>query len=133
MAANSESDSELVVEAVKCESCGFTEDCTPAYISRIRENYNGRWICGLCCEAVKDEVLRSDKVDVTTEEALNKHIHFCQDFQHSGHEIHHYHPISAIGRLLCRTLDNYPTHQHQPFPPPPPLRRRRRPFLLPSD
>nr|GFB50755.1 hypothetical protein [Tanacetum cinerariifolium] len=41
------------VELVKCESCEFTEECTLPYISQIKEHYNGRWICGLCMEAVK--------------------------------------------------------------------------------
>lgn len=94
------------VQCVKCDSCGFTEDCTLAYISRVRERYQGRWICGLCVEAVKDEVSRSDRL-ISTEEALNRHINFCKQFRSSSlsnEEAEH--PISAIGRILRRSLDS---------------------------
>nr|POE59533.1 hypothetical protein CFP56_43416 [Quercus suber] len=46
------------VEFVKCHCCGLTEECTLDYIARVRERYQGRWICGLCAEAVKDESFR---------------------------------------------------------------------------
>ncbi|GMN52976.1 hypothetical protein TIFTF001_022112 [Ficus carica] len=97
------------VECAKCESCGFTEDCTPAYISRVRDRFHGRWICGLCVEAVKDELLRSDSL-ISTEEALDRHISFCSSFRSStagagaGHQSEH--PISAIGRIFRRSLDS---------------------------
>ncbi|XP_050218705.1 uncharacterized protein LOC126669305 [Mercurialis annua] len=102
---------QLEVESVKCYSCGFTEDCTFAYISRVRERYHGRWICGLCVEAVKDEVLRSDKL-ISTEEALNRHMSFCNKFRTSScsnslSETEH--PISVLGRILRRSLDS-PRH-----------------------
>ncbi|KAF4363579.1 hypothetical protein CsatB_010582 [Cannabis sativa] len=97
---------QLEVECVKCYSCGFTEECTPAYISRVRERYQGRWICGLCVEAVKDEVLRSDRL-ITTEEALNRHITFCKKFRSSNpHHKETEHPIFAIGKILRRSLDS---------------------------
>ncbi|KAH7519311.1 uncharacterized protein LOC107423879 [Ziziphus jujuba] len=94
------------VECVKCDCCGFTEDCTPAYILRVRERYHGRWICGLCVEAVKDEVLRSERI-ISTEEALNRHTSFCKKFRSSSvsnEEAEH--PISAFGRILRRSLDS---------------------------
>ena len=34
------------VEFARCDCCGLTEECTPAYIARIRERHQGRWICG---------------------------------------------------------------------------------------
>ncbi|KAM1047298.1 hypothetical protein TB2_026188 [Malus domestica] len=89
------------VQCVKCHSCGFTEDCTPAYISRVRDRYQGRWICGLCVEAVKDELVRSDRL-ISTEEALNRHINFCKKFR-SQKETEH--PIFAMGRIFRRSLD----------------------------
>ncbi|KAK9210039.1 hypothetical protein WN944_002408 [Citrus x changshan-huyou] len=100
---------QVEVEAVKCDSCGFTEDCTPAYIVRVRDRYKGRWICGLCAEAVKDEVLRSDRL-ISTEEALDRHISFCKDFRSSStpptlSETEH--PISVMGRILRRSLDSH--------------------------
>ncbi|XP_050379752.1 uncharacterized protein LOC126797117 [Argentina anserina] len=91
------------VRSVKCDSCGFTEDCTAAYIARVRERYQGRWICGLCAEAVKDEALRSDSL-ISTEEALNRHISFCKNFRLSSKE-NTEHPILAMGRIFRRSLD----------------------------
>ncbi|KDP33927.1 hypothetical protein JCGZ_07498 [Jatropha curcas] len=96
---------QLEVESVKCYSCGFTEECTPAYISRVRERFNGRWLCGLCVEAVKDEVLRSDRL-ISTEEALNRHINFCNKFKSSIPLHQTEHPIFVMSRILRRSLDS---------------------------
>ncbi|XP_022730792.1 uncharacterized protein LOC111285553 [Durio zibethinus] len=95
----------IEIHCVKCESCGFTEECTPAYILRVRERYQGRWICGLCIEAVKDEALRSDTL-ISTEEALDRHISFCKKFRASSPSDETEHPISAMGRILRRSLDS---------------------------
>ncbi|OMO91785.1 hypothetical protein COLO4_18082 [Corchorus olitorius] len=95
----------LEIQCVKCESCGFTEECTPAYILRVRERYQGRWICGLCIEAVKDEAVRSDTL-ISTEEALERHISFCKKFRASSPSDETEHPISAMGRILRRSLDS---------------------------
>ncbi|KAK4755945.1 hypothetical protein SAY87_009702 [Trapa incisa] len=98
----------LEVETAKCDSCGFTEDCTPTYILRIRERFHGRWICGLCIEAVKDEILRSNRL-ITTEEALNRHISVCEEFRSmkpGSQKTSSEHPILAMGRLLRRSLDS---------------------------
>ncbi|TKY54410.1 palmitoyl-acyl carrier protein thioesterase [Spatholobus suberectus] len=96
---------QVEVECVKCDSCGFTEECTPAYISRVRQRYQGRWLCGLCVEAVKHEVVRSDSV-ITTEEALDRHISFCREFRSSTVLNKTEHPIFAMGRVLRRSLDS---------------------------
>ncbi|WMV34664.1 hypothetical protein MTR67_028049 [Solanum verrucosum] len=69
------------VELVKCECCGLTEDCTAAYIGRVKERNEGRWICGLCAEAVKDEIMRSSERRIGREEALNRHMNFCSKFR----------------------------------------------------
>ncbi|MBA0568136.1 hypothetical protein Goshw_027514 [Gossypium schwendimanii] len=95
----------IEIHCVKCESCSFTEECTLAYILRVRERYQGRWICGLCIEAVKDEALRSDTL-ISTEEALDRHIKFCNQFKASSPLDETEHPISAIGRILRRSLDS---------------------------
>ncbi|RDY12624.1 hypothetical protein CR513_02546, partial [Mucuna pruriens] len=106
--SGSESESPSVkveVECVKCDSCGFPEECTPAYISRVRQRYQGRWLCGLCVEAVKHEVVRSDSV-ISMEEALDRHISFCREFRSSTVLNKTEHPIFAMGRLLRRSLDS---------------------------
>ncbi|KAK7291794.1 hypothetical protein RIF29_07219 [Crotalaria pallida] len=109
------------VESVKCDSCGFTEECTPAYISRLRQRYQGHWLCGLCVEAVKVEVLRSESESlITTEEALNRHISFCKEFRKSSstkatvNEIEH--PIFVMGRILIRSLDSSPNNNNHNRP-----------------
>ncbi|XP_004508001.1 uncharacterized protein [Cicer arietinum] len=97
---------QVEVECVKCDSCGFTEECTPAYISKVRQRYQGRWLCGLCGEAVKDEVVRSERL-ITVEEALNRHISFCTEFRSSSTVIKKTeHPIIVMTRILRRSLDS---------------------------
>ncbi|KAK4837240.1 hypothetical protein QYF36_003888 [Acer negundo] len=48
---------QIEVKFVKCE---LTEECTHAYIERICKQYQGKWICGLCAEAIKDEIIRTE-------------------------------------------------------------------------
>ncbi|KAF2301165.1 hypothetical protein GH714_020572 [Hevea brasiliensis] len=48
------------VEDAKCECCGMSEECTPEYIDRVRNKFLGKWICGLCAEAVKEEKEKKD-------------------------------------------------------------------------
>ncbi|KAG5591042.1 hypothetical protein H5410_041556 [Solanum commersonii] len=96
------------VQFVKCECCGLTEECTEAYIARIRERNEGRWICGLCAEAVKDEMVRSSSERrIGRDEALNRHMTFCKKFRAKSlppnptGEL-----ISAVKQLLLRSLDS---------------------------
>ncbi|XP_062097826.1 uncharacterized protein LOC133803729 [Humulus lupulus] len=94
------------VEFARCDCCGLTEECTPAYIARIRERHQGRWICGLCSEAVKYEVFRSQR-RISTDEAMKRHIKICEEFKSSspptntGEDL-----ISAMKHVLRRTLDS---------------------------
>ncbi|OIT23812.1 hypothetical protein A4A49_31678 [Nicotiana attenuata] len=96
----------IEVEMVKCECCGLTEECTVAYIARVRERNGGRWICGLCAEAVKDEIMRSES-RIGGEEALNRHMNFCKKFRafrpppNPTEEL-----ISAVKQLMLRSLDS---------------------------
>ncbi|KAK1360193.1 Oxysterol-binding protein-related protein like [Heracleum sosnowskyi] len=69
------------VEDARCECCGMTEECTLEYIERIREMFMGKWICGLCTEAVKEEM---DKNGGKREEALNTHMGACVRFNKFG-------------------------------------------------
>ncbi|KAG6471802.1 uncharacterized protein LOC122030126 [Zingiber officinale] len=68
------------LEFVACDCCGLTEECTPAYIAIVRERHGGKWLCGLCAEAVRDELLRSGLV-ISTEEAMDRHATFCRSFR----------------------------------------------------
>ncbi|XP_009771918.1 uncharacterized protein [Nicotiana sylvestris] len=86
---------EVEAEMVKCECCRLTEECTVAYIARVRERNGGRWICGLCVEVVKDEIMRS--------EALIRHMNFCKKLRalRPTEEL-----ISAVKQLMLRSLDS---------------------------
>ncbi|KAK7275574.1 hypothetical protein RIF29_16693 [Crotalaria pallida] len=105
------------VEFAICDCCGLTEECTPAYIERIRERYHGKWVCGLCAEAVKDEIVRSERL-VSTEEAMTKHMNFCNKFKASGPPPNPtVHLISAMRQILRRSLDNSPRVRSTPASP----------------
>ena len=69
------------VEDAKCECCGMSEECTPEYIDRVRNKFLGKWICGLCAEAVKEEM---EKNGGHKEEALNAHMSACARFNKFG-------------------------------------------------
>ncbi|CAN6582752.1 hypothetical protein FF1_042679 [Malus domestica] len=99
------SEPEEVVE-VKCYCCCLKEECTPAYVAAVKERHQGRWICGLCTEAINDENSRSPR-KISTEEAVKRHFRFCKEFRKS---IPPANPtadlISAMKQLLLRTLDS---------------------------
>ncbi|XP_028798054.1 uncharacterized protein LOC114753538 [Neltuma alba] len=69
------------VEDAKCECCGMSEEFTTEYIERVRDKYLGKWVCGLCAEAVKEEL---EKNGGRKEEALNAHISACVKFNKYG-------------------------------------------------
>lgn len=98
--------SQTEFELAECGCCGLKEECTPAYIARVREKYEGRWICGLCAEAVKDETVRSD-ADISTDEALDRHLKFCEKFRSESPPVNPAEDlISAMKNLLRRSLDS---------------------------
>ncbi|CAL9009689.1 unnamed protein product [Prunus brigantina] len=97
---------QIEIEFVKCDCCGLSEECTPAYIQHVRERYQGHWICGLCAEAIKDEIVRSERL-ISTEEAMATHMNFCKKFKASGPPPDPtVHLISAMRRILRRSLDS---------------------------
>ncbi|AET01482.2 hypothetical protein MtrunA17_Chr8g0340421 [Medicago truncatula] len=70
------------VEDAKCECCGMSEECTPEYIDRIRNKFKGKFVCGLCSEAVKEELEKNGGKKL--EEALNTHMNACVKFNKYG-------------------------------------------------
>ncbi|KAI4317857.1 hypothetical protein L6164_025688 [Bauhinia variegata] len=70
----------MEVESVKCECCGLKEDCTQDYISEVKAKFDGKWLCGLCSEAVRDEVSRGKKLSAM-DEAVKAHMSFCRKFK----------------------------------------------------
>jgi hypothetical protein len=95
----------MEVEKVRCECCGFTEECTPAYIASVRADHTGRWVCGLCAEAVADEVRRA-RGRITTAEALDRHVAFARAASASSRREDDL--VAAVARLLRRCLDSPP-------------------------
>ncbi|MQL78825.1 hypothetical protein Taro_011263 [Colocasia esculenta] len=65
-------------QMIDCECCGMSEECTPTYIARIKEFYCGKWVCGLCSEAVKEQVKK--KPMESMQEALESHMALCMKF-----------------------------------------------------
>ncbi|PUZ74790.1 hypothetical protein GQ55_1G093900 [Panicum hallii var. hallii] len=69
------------VEDAQCECCGMSEECTPAYIGAVRRRFSGRWVCGLCAEAVAEE---AGKNGGDREAALAAHMAVCRRFNGFG-------------------------------------------------
>ncbi|KAF9673728.1 hypothetical protein SADUNF_Sadunf10G0054300 [Salix dunnii] len=69
----------MEIESVQCECCGLKEDCTQEYISEVKAKFDGKWLCGLCSEAVRDEFSRGKK-QFGMEEAVRAHMSFCGKF-----------------------------------------------------
>ncbi|KAK4419936.1 hypothetical protein Salat_2406500, partial [Sesamum alatum] len=71
---------ETILQA-ECECCGLKEECTKEYISRIRNSYSGKWVCGLCSEAVKERLAKPGPVAI--DEAMITHTNFVQEFNNN--------------------------------------------------
>lgn len=69
------------VEDAKCECCGMREECTQEYIRNVRDKFSGKLICGLCAEAVKEEM---EKNGGKREQALSEHMNACVKFNSRG-------------------------------------------------
>lgn len=68
-------------EDARCECCGMSEEYTQEYIDKMRDRFLGKWICGLCAEAVEGEV---EKHGGSKEAALNAHMSACVRFNKLG-------------------------------------------------
>ncbi|KAE8735237.1 hypothetical protein F3Y22_tig00000340pilonHSYRG00090 [Hibiscus syriacus] len=64
------------VKQAECECCGFKEDCTADYITRVKVVHGGKWVCGLCSEDVKERLNGAAPM----EDAVSSHREFCQNF-----------------------------------------------------
>ena len=88
------------VEDVKCECCGMSEECTPEYIRGVRRRFAGRWVCGLCAEAVREEAGKSGGAPL--EEALRAHMAVCKRFNGFGRTHPVLHQAEAMREILRR-------------------------------
>lgn len=89
------------VEKAKCECCGMREECTMEYIERVREKFFGKWICGLCSEAVKEE--RDKRDEEGLEGALKEHMSACLRFNKLGREYPALFQADAMRDMLRRS------------------------------
>ncbi|CAN4100061.1 unnamed protein product [Withania somnifera] len=97
---------QMEVDFAKCDCCGLTEECTLSYIETIRQRYQGKWICGLCAEAIKDEIIRCETL-ISVEEALNRHLNFCKNFSSSKPPLNPtVHLIEAMRQILRKSLES---------------------------
>jgi len=73
----------MEIESAKCECCGLREDCTQEYITRVKAEFGGKWLCGLCTEAVRDEGRRKGHGGGGggVDEAMKAHMSFCGKFK----------------------------------------------------
>ncbi|KZV33388.1 hypothetical protein F511_12949 [Dorcoceras hygrometricum] len=69
------------IELVKCECCGLKEDCTQDYIGKVKSSFDGKWLCGLCSEAVRDEF---NYKAFGMDEAVKAHMSFCRKSRKSN-------------------------------------------------
>ena len=88
------------VEDAKCECCGMSEECTPEYIRGVRRRFAGRWVCGLCAEAVREEAGKSGGAPL--EEALRAHMAVCKRFNGFGRTHPVLHQAEAMREILRR-------------------------------
>lgn len=87
------------VEEAKCECCGMSEECTGEYVKRVREKYGGKMVCGLCSEAVKEEM---EKNGGKREEALQEHMNACVRFNRVGRV----YPVLSQAKAMRKVLKN---------------------------
>ncbi|XP_062221308.1 uncharacterized protein LOC133920728 [Phragmites australis] len=76
----------MEVEAMSCECCGLDEECTGEYIGGVRAYFGGRWLCGLCSEAVKYEAGKCASAGAApdVEEAVRAHMAICRMLKSGG-------------------------------------------------
>ncbi|RCV04767.1 hypothetical protein SEVIR_1G028300v4 [Setaria viridis] len=93
------------VEDARCECCGMSEECTPAYIGAVRRRFSGRWVCGLCAEAVAEE---AGKNGGDREAALAAHMAVCRRFNGFGRTHHALFQADAVILIVRRLSGSGP-------------------------
>ncbi|KAG2316635.1 hypothetical protein Bca4012_067492 [Brassica carinata] len=92
------------VEDAKCESCGMSEECTPEYINSVRSKFSGKLICGLCAEAVEQEMEKMNNSELVMEkrreEAVHAHMSACSRFNRLGRTYPALYQAEAVKEML---------------------------------
>ncbi|CAL4937873.1 unnamed protein product [Urochloa decumbens] len=83
-----------------CACCGLREECTPAYAAGVRARYGGRWLCGLCGDAVSEEAAAGGGSVLEVEAAIARHAAFCRALDGRGTPAAAERLIAAVRRLL---------------------------------
>lgn len=83
-----------------CACCGLREECTPAYAAGVRARYGGRWLCGLCGDAVGEEVAAGGGSVLEVEAAIARHAAFCRALDGRRTPAAAERLIAAVRRLL---------------------------------
>ncbi|KAG6486004.1 hypothetical protein ZIOFF_054574 [Zingiber officinale] len=76
----------MAIESAKCACCGLREDCTLEYIGSVKADFDGKWLCGLCAEAVRDELSRRQRRSSSgvLRDAIADHMSFCRKSSNSN-------------------------------------------------
>ncbi|KAJ7189776.1 hypothetical protein O6H91_16G007800 [Diphasiastrum complanatum] len=95
----------------KCECCGLLEECTQAYVERVRGVFCSHFICGLCAEAVKEDHCRMRTKDpvASVEDALHTHMTVCLQFNCTVREdpaVHVATAAAAMRQLFLRRIQS---------------------------
>lgn len=108
-------------EKAQCECCRLVEECTAEYIAHVQKLFYGRWICGLCAEAVKEEHRRGGgggTSQESLEDALMEHMRVCMKFNRPERMGSPVADISAaVRRLLRRNTEVQYTSRSAPSSP----------------
>ncbi|KAL6660020.1 hypothetical protein ACP70R_002142 [Stipagrostis hirtigluma subsp. patula] len=83
-----------------CACCGLREECTPAYAAGVRARYGGRWLCGLCGDAVGEEAAAGGGSELELEAAIARHAAFCRALGARRTPVAAERLIAAVRRLL---------------------------------
>ncbi|WMV35068.1 hypothetical protein MTR67_028453 [Solanum verrucosum] len=78
----------------------MSDEFTHEYIDRVRKKYSGKWICGLCAEAVKEE---AEKNGGKNEEALSSHMSSHSKFNKFGRAYPVLYQAEAMREMLKKS------------------------------
>ncbi|XP_078431387.1 uncharacterized protein LOC144703157 isoform X2 [Wolffia australiana] len=73
------SDDSSTEETIHCECCGMSEECTPEYINSVKAIFCGKWVCGICSEAAKEQQRKNPSAPFRA--ALESHMALCVKFR----------------------------------------------------
>ena len=109
------------VEEVRCEYCEIEEECTQTYIAHIRASYCGKWICGICAEAVKEEhrkKAREKPGEANMEETLEYHMEVFKEFNKKPDKVSYLgSPVAHITASFISALKRNKTPRSAPGSP----------------